>query len=83
MNIERAFGMLVKKWAVLQKPLPCKMGPSKHIALTMALCQLHNFCFGDDAGQLKHSNSGAPANSNDLSRTTGAANHRGYRKWRQ
>jgi hypothetical protein len=73
-NIERAFGMLVKKWAVLQKPLPCRMGPSKHIALTMALCQLNNFSFGDDAGQPEHSNSGAPANSDYLSRTTGAAN---------
>jgi hypothetical protein len=69
-NIERAFGMLVKKWAVLQKPLPCRMGPTKHMALTMALCKLHNYCFGDDVGQPEHSSSGAPANSNDLNTTT-------------
>jgi hypothetical protein len=44
-NIEHAFGMLVKKWAILQKPLPCQMGPTKQLALIMALCQLHNFLF--------------------------------------
>jgi hypothetical protein len=47
-NIERAFGILVKKWAILQKPLSCKMSMEKQIALTMALCQLHNYCFGDN-----------------------------------
>jgi hypothetical protein len=46
-NIERAFGMLVKKWGILQKPLPCRMGPYKQMSLTIALCQLHNFCLGD------------------------------------
>jgi hypothetical protein len=69
-NIERAFGMLVKKWAVLQKPLPCQMGPHKQMALTMALCQLHNFCFGDDDGLPANQ---SPAISNDLQTTTGAA----------
>jgi hypothetical protein len=69
-NIERAFGMLVKKWAVLQKPLPCQMGPHKQMALTIALCQLHNFCFGDDDGLPANQ---SPAISNDLQTTTGAA----------
>jgi hypothetical protein len=71
-NIERAFGMLVKKWGVLQKPLPCRMGPTKQLALVMALCRLHNFCLGDD-GQPENSRS-VPANSNDLGNSTGAAN---------
>jgi hypothetical protein len=72
-NIECAFGMLVKKWAVLQKPLPCQMGPHKQMALTMTLCQLHNFCFGDDGAPAEHSPSAPTANSNDLQTTTGAA----------
>jgi hypothetical protein len=38
----------------------------------MALCRLHNFCFGDD-GQPECSGN-IPANSNDLTNTTGAAN---------
>lgn len=46
-NIERAFGMLVKKWAILQKPLSCQMGIVKQLALTMAMCSLHNFCYDD------------------------------------
>jgi hypothetical protein len=72
-NIERACGMLIKKWAVLQKPLPCQMGPHKQMALTMALCQLHNFCFGDNGAPAERSPSAPPANSNDLQTTTGAA----------
>jgi hypothetical protein len=72
-NIERAFGMLVKKWAVLQKPLPCQMGPHKQMALTMALCQLHNFCFGDNGKPADNSPSAPPANSNDLQQTTTGA----------
>jgi hypothetical protein len=46
-NIEQAFGMLVKRWGVLQKPLPCQMGPVKQMALIFALSQLHNYCLGD------------------------------------
>jgi hypothetical protein len=66
-NIERAFGMLVKRWGVLQKPLPCQMGPVKQMALIFALCQLHNYCIGD-VDMPKRS---VPANnSNDLNQTT-------------
>ena len=47
-EIECAFGMLVQRWAILRKALPSKMGVKKQIALTMALCKLHNFCLGED-----------------------------------
>ena len=41
-TIERAFGVLVHRWATLRRPLTCplsKVGP-----LVMCLCRLHNFC---------------------------------------
>jgi hypothetical protein len=38
------------------------------------LCQLHNFCFGDDAGQPEQSTRAALVNSNDLANSTRAAN---------
>jgi DDE superfamily endonuclease len=43
-TIERAFGMMVRRWGILRFPLASKMGVIKQIALTMALCSLHNFC---------------------------------------
>jgi DDE superfamily endonuclease len=43
-TIERAFGMLVRRWAVLRYPMASRMGSIKQIALTMCLCSLHNFC---------------------------------------
>ena len=46
--IERAFGMLVNRWAILRRPLPAAFGVKKQIALTMALCKLHNYCIGPD-----------------------------------
>jgi hypothetical protein len=64
--------MLVKKWAILQKPHPCQMGPTKQLALIMALCWLHNFYFGDNGPPECSGN--VPANSDDLTNTTGAAN---------
>ena len=42
-NVECAFGMLVKRWAILRHPLPSAMGLNKITSLTMALCKLHNF----------------------------------------
>jgi hypothetical protein len=48
------------------------MGPNKQLALIMALCRLHNFCFGDDGPPECSGN--IPANSDDLTNTTGAAN---------
>jgi hypothetical protein len=64
--------MLVKKWAILQKPLPCQMGRTKQLALIMALCQLHNYCFEGDGPPERSGN--VPANSDDLTNTTRAAN---------
>lgn len=43
-TIERAFGMLVRRWAILRYPMASRMGVVKQIALTMSLCSLHNFC---------------------------------------
>ena len=48
-NIERAFGALVFRWAILRRPLCTateKVGP-----LVMALCRLHNFCI--DANEVQ------------------------------
>lgn len=49
-NIERAFGRLVQRWAILRRPLPSTMGVKKQICLAMALCKLHNFCLGEVNG---------------------------------
>ena len=41
-TIERAFGVLIHRWAILHHPLTCplaKVGP-----LVMRLCRLHNYC---------------------------------------
>lgn len=43
-TIERAFGMLVRRWGMLRYPLSSRMGVQKQIALSMALCSLHNYC---------------------------------------
>lgn len=40
--------MLVHKLAVLRCPLASTMGMKKQVALTMALCKLHNDCIGPD-----------------------------------
>jgi len=42
--IECAFGMLVHCWSILSTPLHTSMGGNYQIALTYALCKLHNFC---------------------------------------
>jgi len=43
-NVERAFGMLIHRWAILQRPLSKTMGIKKQVSLVVALCKLHNFC---------------------------------------
>jgi DDE superfamily endonuclease len=44
-RIEMAFGLLVKKWSILQRPLSIKM---KHLSkLIVAIAQLHNFCINE------------------------------------
>ena len=42
-----AFGGLVHKWAILQKPLNVNFGLSKMKVLVLTLCHLHNFCIGE------------------------------------
>ena len=42
-----AFGKLMHRWAILQKPLNVNFGLSKMTALVLTLCRLHNFCIGE------------------------------------
>ena len=44
-RIEMAFGMLVTKWGVLQKPL--KIPLRKIPKVFLACCMLHNFCINE------------------------------------
>ncbi len=44
-TIERAFGVLVHRWAILRDPLVVPM--SKVAPLVSALCSLHNFCINE------------------------------------
>jgi hypothetical protein len=44
-RIECAFGLLVHRWGLLRKPIPCCISVKKTTALVMCLCRLHNFCF--------------------------------------
>jgi hypothetical protein len=43
-RVECSFGMLVHRWGVLQKPVPCCISAKKTTALVTCLCRLHNFC---------------------------------------
>jgi hypothetical protein len=43
-NIECSFGMLVHRWGLLRRAMPCGITITKTTALTMCLCKLHNFC---------------------------------------
>ena len=43
-NIECAFGMLVHRFGILRKPMPCNITVPKVSALVTALCRLHNYC---------------------------------------
>jgi hypothetical protein len=43
-TVECAFGMLVKRWDILQRAIPNSMGLRKTTALAMCLCHLHNYC---------------------------------------
>ena len=42
-----AFGKLMHRWAILQKPLNVNFGLPKMMALVLTLCCLHNFCIGE------------------------------------
>jgi DDE superfamily endonuclease len=44
-RIEMAFGLMVKKWTILQRPISIKM---QHVwELVVAIGQLHNFCINE------------------------------------
>ena len=43
-NIECAFGMLVHRFGILQKPMPVNIKVKQVTSLVACLCWLHNFC---------------------------------------
>ena len=47
-TIECAFGILVHRWGVLQKPIPVNVSVERTSQLTKALCILHNFCINNN-----------------------------------
>ena len=54
-NIECAFGMLVHRWAILRKPIPCNITIGKTTALVTCLCRLHNYCIDQKEGRAQAS----------------------------
>ncbi len=49
-----AFGLMVKKWGILQRPITIHMQNIKHLIL--AIARLHNFCINERFhGHGKHS----------------------------
>ena len=48
-RIEMAFGLMVKKWGVLGRPVSVKLANVKH--LVMAVARLHNFCIDERISQ--------------------------------
>ncbi len=53
-RIEMAFGLMVKKWGILQRPITIHMKNIKHLIL--AIARLHNFCINERLqGHGKHS----------------------------
>jgi hypothetical protein len=44
-RIEIAFGLMIKKWCILQHPLTNKLGNVKYIVTAIAI--LHNYCIND------------------------------------
>ena len=47
-QIECAFGMLTRRFGCFRKPLHARMGMGRQVALTLALCRLHNYCLGPE-----------------------------------
>jgi hypothetical protein len=43
-NIKCAFGLLVHRWGILQKPIAMNITVQKTTSLVLGLCKLHNFC---------------------------------------
>ena len=57
-RIEMAFGLMVKKWGLLSRPLSIKMSNVKHLMVTIA--RLHNFCINE---RLRDANQSTPTGS--------------------
>lgn len=59
-RIEMAFGLMVKKWGILSRPLLIK--PTKIWELIIAIAKLHNFCIDErlSASQKEGSNQSQP-----------------------
>jgi hypothetical protein len=53
-RIEMAFGLMVKKWGILARPLSIKMIKMKR--LMVAIARLHNFCINERLQQKQHNN---------------------------
>lgn len=51
-NVECAFGILVHRWGILRKPMPCNFKIAKISSLVLALCKLHNFCIDHQDGNI-------------------------------
>jgi hypothetical protein len=62
-QIEMAFGLMVKKWSILNWPLSLKLHHAKHLIVCIA--QLHNFCINKQV--LQHGFVGFEGSDNDLS----------------
>ena len=43
-NIESAFGIIVHRWGVLQKPIAVNVSIKRTTSLVVALCKLNNYC---------------------------------------
>jgi hypothetical protein len=46
-TIECAFGMLVRRWGILCKPMSTMLPIAKVTALVRCLCRLHNYCINE------------------------------------
>ena len=47
-RVECGFGMLVKRWALLRKPIPTGISLPKITSLVTCLCKLQNFCIDNN-----------------------------------
>lgn len=47
-RIEMAFGIMTRKWGILQRPLTISLGQIKHLICCIA--RLHNFCIDERLG---------------------------------
>ncbi len=63
-RIEMAFGLMVKKWAILTRPLSLKMRKIKR--LMVAIARLHNFCINERLASQRLHTMTRTANSDEV-----------------